>query len=518
MTLQVDPLAMLADRLDPKPDPYLHNVPGWVDDKLSEWLTNDQRMICDAVKDHRYVAVQSCHDVGKSYLAGRLASHWIDTHPRGEAFVVTTAPTDPQVKAILWKEIGRTHGKGGLAGRITLDARWMMPVGMGPEEPVGMGRKPRDYDEAAFQGIHARFVLIIIDEACGVASGLWNAVDSLATNRNARVVAIGNPDDPASKFAAVCKPGSGWKVLRIDALSSPNFTADRVRQYPELMAYMIKEGVAPSTERVPEDLRDLLIDPEWVAERIKRWGIQSPLFQSKVRGRFPRVTLDTLIQPHWVTLAQARETPPDHTDPRIGVDVARYGSDHSIIGVRLGGWFRVMVDIARGPVTEVAGKVQEVGAGRINTPIANVDDTGVGGGVTDILEEDGYPTVPLVSGAACSPEEVLPNGKPRFVDARSEWWWRAMEALAGPSGTGEDSTIDLDHEDDELAAQLTNVKYTINRHGQIKVESKDDMRSRGLSSPDRGDTFVYSLVRKLPESVPQSERMLTSSLLQPDVW
>jgi hypothetical protein len=133
----------------------------------------------------------------------RLALWWIDVHPPVEAFVVTTAPTTPQVEAILWRYMGNAHKKGGLPGRITHDAKWYIG-----NELVAYGRKPAAYDPAAFQGIHARYVLVIIDEAGGVPKSIFDAVDALATNIEARVVAVGNPDDPPSHFAIICKPGS----------------------------------------------------------------------------------------------------------------------------------------------------------------------------------------------------------------------------------------------------------------------------------------------------------------------
>ena len=123
---------------------------------------------------------------------------------------------DPQVEAILWRYMGNAHKKAGLPGRITLDAKWYIG-----NELVAYGRKPADYDPAAFQGIHARYVLVIIDEAGGVPKSIFDAVDALATNSNARVVAVGNPDDPASHFATICKPGSGWHVETISAFDTP---------------------------------------------------------------------------------------------------------------------------------------------------------------------------------------------------------------------------------------------------------------------------------------------------------
>lgn len=491
----------LADRLDPPESPYKGKPVQWVQDKMSEWVTRDQTRIMESVAEHRYTAVPSCHDVGKSWTASRLTAWWLDSHPLGEAFVVTTAPTAAQVGAILWREIGRAHRKGDLVGYVTGANEWKIGHSNSTSELVAYGRKPADYDMTGFQGIHARYPLIVIDEACGVPRLLYDAVDSLATNDHARVLAIGNPDDPSSHFRAICKPGSGWNVVSIDALRSPRFTLDEIKHHPELMRYMIREGIKPTDEVIPEDLKDMLVSPTWVAERIKRWGTTSPIFQSKVRGVFPTVTTDTLIHPHWITQAAARELEPKITVPKMGADVARYGTDHSILVLRQGGHCRVIEDVASGPVTEFAGLIiargSEHQAKGATVPVVCVDDVGVGGGVTDILRESGYPVVPIIGGAASA--QKLPNGKPRFFNKRSELWWNMREAFAGPSGTGSDGWLDIDPNDADLLAQLSNVKYKVNRHGQIVVESKDEMSARGLSSPDRGDALAYALAPDLPD-------------------
>lgn len=498
---QINWTSRLADRLDPPPHPYEGRPVEWTREKMQEWVTRDQAAIMRSVVDHRYTAVPSCHDVGKSWTASRITGWWLDSHPPGEAFVVTTAPTAAQVGAILWREIGKAHRKGDLMGYVTGANEWKIGHKNGSPELVAYGRKPADYDATGFLGIHARFVLVIIDEACGIPRVLYDAVDSLATNEHARVLAIGNPDDPSSHFRQICKPGSGWNVHCIDALRSPLFTFAEVRQYPELLQYMIREGIAPTDELIPEGLRDLLVSPLWVNERIKRWGVKSPIFQSKVRGQFPDVTTDTLINPHWITLASARELAPMPTMSKMGADVARYGTDHSILMLRQGGHCRVVEDIAYGPTTEFVGLILKRGNDHMATPAAFpvvcVDDVGVGGGVTDMLREQGVPVVAIIGGAASV--QLLPNGKPRFFNKRSELWWNMREAFAGPSGTGLDGWLDIDPFDLDIQAQLSNVKYKINSHGQIVVESKDEMKKRGLSSPDRGDALAYALAPDMPD-------------------
>ncbi len=510
-----NPLSLFADKLDPPESRYMFDPAGWVKDRLGEHLWSKQVEIQNAVVEHRHVAVHSCNDVGKSFSMARLAAWWIEEHAPGEAFVISTAPTWSQVSSILWRELARAHRKGKLKGRITSMCEWKLDMGSGPDELVAYGRKPADHDPAGFLGIHQRYVLVIIDEGCGVPQTIYDASESLATNEHARIVAVGNPDDPASFFAKACMPGSGWHSIRVDAFESPNFTAEEVNKYPNVRALMIKEGIAPSTEEVPSEIRDLLVSPLWVSERMKRWGVGSPMFESRVRGRFPKITNNTLIHPHWVTLACARELRPVETDQSFGVDVARYGSDHSIIVHRQGGHVRVVEDIAYGPVTELAGLIQMHGNEQPRTtPTANIDDTGVGGGVVDILEQEGYPCRALISSAACSPDEILPNGKPKFANARSEWWWRLREWLAGISGTGADGRLDIDPLDEDLIGQIVSVRYRINSHGQIQVESKDDMRHRGLSSPDRGDALVYSLVStRNTEQFPLLDKMVTGDII-----
>jgi hypothetical protein len=175
-------------------------------------------------------------------------------------FVVTTAPTTAQVEAILWRYIGAAHRKASLPGRITLDAKWYIG-----QELVGYGRKPADYDQAAFQGIHACYVLVIIDEAGGVPKSIFDAVDALATNIDARVVAVGNPDDPASHFATICKPGSGWAVKKISAFDTPAYTG----------------------EEVPAELLPLLVSPEWVEERKLRWASPRRSTSQRSLASFP---------------------------------------------------------------------------------------------------------------------------------------------------------------------------------------------------------------------------------------
>lgn len=439
----------------------------WCRDVLDEHPWSIQREVMRAVLHERRVAVPSCHGAGKSYMASRLAAWWIDRHPIGEAFVVTSAPHGDQVKGVLWRELASTHRRGDLPGRITGltgsgTVRWH--VG---EELVGWGRKPQDLadpDQArqVFQGIHAPYVLVLLDEATGIPTWLWEAALSLLTNANARILAIGNPDDPSSHFAEVCAPGSGWWVRPIDAFECPNLTG----------------------EPVPEVVREGTVSREWVEEAEKDYGgTDNPLYISKVRGRFPDRSDELVVQPRHVREAWARDLP-GRRRGAFALDVARSPKgDESALYRNRGGVIR-RVDSWRGlPIT--AGPDDDSTVARTDrltkdtpaVPIV-VDTDGLGAGAYDGLRALGRNAVPFsAAGPARRPE--------RFDSRRSELWWEARKALEG----GE---WDLDPDDEALAAQLQTPKFWPDARGRIHVETKKELASRGKRSPDRADAAIMA--------------------------
>jgi hypothetical protein len=460
----------LAEQFDPTPHDLVDEPVEWITG--SEFVWSKQREIAESVAEHRHTAVQACHGPGKSFLAARLACWWIDTRPVGEAFVVTTAPTWSQVKSILWREIRSARRKRDLDGRTTLACEWYRGgkrIGDEEEQLVALGRKPADYDQAAFQGIHARYVLVIIDEGSGVPKLLYDAVDSLATNIHSRVLAIGNPDDPASEFAKVCGPGSGWKVHKISVLDTPAFTG----------------------EEVPDGLLDLLPSKEWVAERKSRWGESSPIYQSKVLGEFPEIGEDTLISPALIRKAEEQELP-GLEKGQYGWDIARYGSNKTVGYRYRGGVVRQVYEASKQSTMKTAGAIHaEVEPHKGGVP-AWVDADGIGGGVVDRLWEQRVKGIQAFHGG------VAANEPDRFVNRRSEVWWNFRELM-------EDGRIDLAPagEDDDLKAQLGAIKWGLDSKGRIAVETKKEMAKRGLPSPDHADGAVMSAVRSV--QMPQRE-------------
>jgi hypothetical protein len=456
----VTPWSVAADLLDPKED-WLGDPVGWVQERLGEFLWSKQVEIMEAVRDNRHVAVRSCHESGKSFSASRVACWWLDSHPPGTAFVVSTAPKWSQVRAILWREINRAHTKGRLMGRTNQTEWWI------GKEIIAFGRKPSDYDTEAFQGIHAQYVLVVIDEANGVPKGLWDAAETLVANSNSRVLAIGNPDDPSSTFAEVSKPGSGWKTIRIAAEDTPNFTG----------------------EYIPPEISQQLISPLWVDERAKAWGTESPLYISKVMGEFPPYAADSCVPWGWVEQVRNEEGShvwkPDEQRDRsvLGVDVGA-GGDFTVIWHRMGNKaVRKWIDHSPDPEA-VVGKImsilRETGADTIQ-----IDEIGIGWGVAGFLKREIREAELLADVVTVNVAEAAQD-RLHFNNLRSELWWdvgRENSRL---------SRWDLSAVDDDTVAQLIAPKYFIRSNGLIQVEKKEEVRARIGRSTDDADALLLA--------------------------
>lgn len=437
---------------------------GWVIHRLGEHPWSKQRAIMESVRDHRYTMVPSCHGAGKSWLAARIAAWWLDSHAPGEAFVVTSAPTFRQVKAILWRELARAFTKGNLRGRMNT-TEWFMPGKEGNEEMVAFGNKPSDFSPTAFQGIHQRYVLVIFDEACGIPKSLFDAASSLLTNEHCRMLAIGNPDDPTCEFADMSAPGSGCNVIHISAFDTPNFTG----------------------EVIPEEMRDLLVSPIWVNERKRKWGEDNPVYIAKVLGQFPETSESSLIPISAIKAAQNRTL--EETYPcELGVDVGG-GGDANVICRRRGPVARIVLSTTNPDTMQTLGNViraiKENGA-----TLAKIDRVGIGHGACNRAEEIARSKEPnaklakLVRGIHVG---QAAKNKEQYANLRAEGFWALRERFM-------DGDIDIDPNDDDLAAQLCALRTKPNSRGQDLIESKEDMKKRGKPSPDRADALMLAFL------------------------
>ncbi len=178
-----------------------------------------QRKILKAIKDNRQVAVRSCNASGKTYTAALAAIWWLMAHE--EALVLTTAPSERQVKNALWLEIREIweRNKDLIGGKLTQTRLELANKRFAYGFSTNMAER--------FQGFHNENVLIIVDEASGVREFVYEAILGLMTSRNAKILLIGNPTSLAGTFYdAFHKNRKYWKTIHIAADETPNFASN----------------------------------------------------------------------------------------------------------------------------------------------------------------------------------------------------------------------------------------------------------------------------------------------------
>lgn len=451
----LDPLLVVADHFDPPKNPYSRDPAGFITDVLGDVMWSKQVEICESVRDNPKTLVRSCHGSGKSWLMARIVAWWVKSAP--DRVAITTAPTGAQVKAILWQEIADAHAEGNLGGQLNL-TEWRIGGRL-----VAFGRKPQDHNRQAMQGIHSHGgVLLVLDEADGIPRPLWVAGDSIATTENDRQVAIGNPDTPTSEFAKRHKSPQ-WHKIRIRAADTPNFTPEGkklVKRYGEKARRMIRA----------------LVSPKWATDLAEEYGDDSIEVTSKVHAEFPTSSKDQLIDAAWIARAQEKWSSMTDDFPReLACDVARFGPNSTAIYLRCGMRVHRLRVERKQDTVETASWLTNFMFQTDATAI-KVDGNGVGGGVVDSLNADKRPVSDLNAARAASDPR-------RFVNARAEWFWTLRTLL-------KNDEIGLPEDDDILAEQLQEIRYRVNKKGQIEIESKDDMEQRGVDSPDRADTLA----------------------------
>jgi hypothetical protein len=425
-----------------------------------ETLWQKQVEILEAIREHDRVAVAACHSSSKTFSASCAVWWWVLSHQ--PAKVITTAPTDRQVRQLLWSEIRsrHTHARIPLPGQVQTTA-WQYP-----DQPdwymVGFSTSPDTAQEHAsrFQGYHSPHLLLVFDEASGIERPIWDAADGLTTSGHCKHLAIGNPLDSTSEFARAYR-SSSWHSIRIDALE---------------MEHIRKREEHP-----------FLVSWSWVEEMRKKYGEDSPAYVSRVRGLFPDHSDDALIAIRWVEEALSRQAEPYGEPPRsMGVDVARFGSDFTCIYILEGP--RVLHAEARSGQDTMwtAGRVLALAREfHVKADMVSVDDTGVGGGVSDRLHEQGFYARPENFGARATDQAT-------YQDRRSELWWGLRDWIRDEACLADAPR----RARDILMEDLTAPKYEQRSDGRLKLEAKKDMRKRLGHSPDDGDALALALAHR----------------------
>ena len=444
----------------------------WEDDlPPKEWdgsfypIWSKQKEILTALVKHRKVAVRSGHGLGKSFIAA-ICVLYLSYVWRGLG--VTTAPTFRQVEKVLWGEIhwlynnaGGQNKLGGILKKTALELgdKWFVE-GFSTRDP-----------KAAITGFHEENVFAIVDEAGGVSQEVFDAIEGILTSQNSFILLIGNPIEAGGPFEDAFRPGSDFYQIHLSCWDCPN-VRHKKNIYPKLVSY------------------------QWPQEKKDRWGVDSNLYRVRVDGNFPVEGKDSLIPIKYVDLALQEDFEEDKI-VSFGVDVARQGTDRTVIGVRYkSGKFKILEMTEKKRETDTVGRIKRwynemvpIDIPKEDRPPINVDDIGVGGGVVDMLLEDEYPVNGITGSEGV--DEIAPEDDDldpeKFLNLRAWNYWKLRVAF-------QKGLISIDDED--LAHELSKIPLAFSSKGKIKIPDKDDIRKvLNGASPDLADCMMLAWAR-----------------------
>lgn len=441
----------------------------FMEEVFDEKLWDKEREIVRSVWKYPSTAVKSCHGIGKSFTAARIALAFLSMYE--DSKVITTAPTFRQVEDILWREIRKASAK----AKIPLTATPLKTSIDVSEDWFALGLSTDEPDK--LQGFHAIRILFIVDEACGVKREIFEAAQGILSSDKSRELQIGNPTSTDGVFYEMFKLPDVNKIS-IPAWDTPNFTRFGIT----------RDDVVNGTweTKITEELpAPYLISPRWVADKVKRWGVGTPMWDSRIEASFPVQGDDTLVPLAWIEAARERKlTVKEEDKEQIGVDVARFGTDSTEFLYRKG---PKVLKIETHYQIDTMKNANNLHIFMGFHPLASVcvDVIGIGAGVFDRIKELN-PKKDDLYGINVAEE---PSDKEQYLNLRAELLWGLRERFM----SAEIDLSDLEPEVyEELAAHLSNIKYKITAQGLIQIESKEDMKKRGLPSPDKADALALA--------------------------
>ena len=433
---------------------------------LGVHLWSKQKKIFRAIFEHDRVAVKACHASGKSYVAAAIVLSYV--HTLSPSVVITTAPVARQVTHIIWREINRMIRN----SRFPLGGEALTSIYRLSEDTFAIGISTDDPEK--IQGIHGENVLVVVDEAAGMPDHIMDSVESMLSGGTSKLLLLGNPSRTEGYFyrAFMDKNESRiYKHFTISAFDTPN-----VRH---------RKNLIPG-----------LVTWEWVQQRKEVWGESHPLYQIRVLGEFPAPSYTNLvIPPFLLDIARSNEIESKKTDPLIfGIDVGEYGDSETVVAVRRGckllqvqGWQSLPLEEQFNRVVSLIRQYSHRHAGRVEI---RVDKIGVGYGLYEMLRKFASESRGQyhVVGVDVRERPIRPE---IYADTRSEAWMEFRARLV-------DREVDFtefdrtSNETDTLYFQLTIPRYVTNEKSQVKVESKKELRKRGVYQLDRADAVVMA--------------------------
>lgn len=400
-------------------------------------------------------AIASGHGVGKSAMVAWLIYFFMST--RVDTRGAVTANTQHQLEDKTWPELSKWHN-------LALNKHWFDWSATGftfaayPEDrkknyKITAATVSKDNTEA-FAGLHneGKTVVVIFDEASGIDAKIWEVSEGALTDGEGFFLAFGNPTRPDGEFAdCFDKHANLYYNRNVDSREVSHTNKQALRKI------------------------------------IEKYGEESDEVKVRIKGEFPSQSFNGFISVDAVNDAIQRELVSDAGAALImAIDVARFGNDRSIIGYRQGRDFRSRPWKAfRGLSTVKLAEIAMAEADIHRPDAIVIEATGPGAGVIDIMRDRGYKIIEVHPGARAHEYDL-------YLNRRAEYWANMRDWIY------EQGCIP---EDPDLFKELTTILYSLDRHEQrIKLEAKEDMKKRGVPSPDIADmlalTFAVKIARR----------------------
>lgn len=446
-------------------DFYYNHPAEFLEDMLDMECDNWQTMVAADVANAPKVAVKSGQGVGKTALEAGLIIWFLVCRPYSK--VIATAPTMQQLYDVLWAEIAKWLDTSKVKQLLT----WTKTkVYMNGDSERWFATAKTATKPENMQGFHEDHMMIVVDEASGVSDPIMEAILGTLTGSDNKLLLMGNPN-------------------RIEGVFFDAFNKDRDKFKTHTVS-------SRDSKRTSKDNIEMLES---------KYGKDSDVCRVRIDGQFPKGALDSFISLETVELACSSLNKLEQADVdaaqilHVGVDVARFGDDKTVITPRISTKVFEFRKYVKKSTMETAGNVLMCCKEymkkfpQLKNCIVKVDDSGVGGGVTDRLKE--------VIKVERLPIKVIPvnNGESAtddyYFNLGGQLWGQVKELLEvnfSNNMQGKAVEIELPN-DSEMIKQLSVRKYHMTSKGKIQLESKDDMKKRGLGSPDVADSLALCL-------------------------
>lgn len=391
------------------------------------------------------IAIRSGHGVGKTALLAWMMIHFVIT--RWPSKTVLTAPSAAQLFDAAFSETKRWVRE---LPQVLQDELIMttdrIALKASPDEAFISARTSRAENPEALQGVHSDYVLLVVDEASGVPEVIFEAASGSMSTPGAITVLTGNPTRRSGFFYNAHTKWQGeWWTKKVACADSSR------------------------------------VDPKFIEMMRKRYGVDSAAYAIRVLGEFPPAEEDTFIPYFLIDEAMHRDIQPLEGKRQVwGIDVARFGDDASVLCRRTDYYVHPLKVWHKLSTMELVGRIKieyETTPINIRPLEIYVDVIGIGAGVVDRLMELQVPAIGINVSETPSVGSV-------YNRLRDELWGNVREAA-------EARKLILPN-DEDLKGELTTPRMKFLPNGKLQLESKGDMKKRGLPSPDRADALCLS--------------------------